>query len=62
MDSVPRLPVGPEFTDAAGPEVYMPNAAALFDEAGKLKNADTQKIVATLLEALDKWIGRFKHA
>ena len=45
-----------------GPEVYMPNAAALFDEAGKLTNADTQKIVTTLLEAFDKWIGRFKHA
>jgi chromate reductase len=43
-----------------GPEVYMPGAATLFDDAGKLKNDETKKIVSTLLEAFDKWIGRFK--
>ncbi|HEU4626254.1 MAG TPA: NAD(P)H-dependent oxidoreductase [Steroidobacteraceae bacterium] len=43
-----------------GPEVYMPGAATLFDEAGKLKNEETKKIVTTLLQAFDKWIGRFK--
>jgi chromate reductase len=43
-----------------GPEVYMPGAATLFDEQGKLKNEDTKQIVTTLLQAFDKWIGRFK--
>ena len=43
-----------------GPEVYIPNAASLFDEAGKLTNDDTKKILTTLVEGLDRWIGRFK--
>jgi len=43
-----------------GPEVYMPGAATLFDEQGKLKSDDTKKIVTTLLQAFDKWIGHFK--
>jgi chromate reductase len=43
-----------------GPEVYMPNAASLFDESGKLTNDDTRKIVTALLSAFDKWIARFK--
>jgi chromate reductase len=43
-----------------GPEVYMPGAATLFDEAGKLKSDETKKIVTTLLQAFDTWIGRFK--
>lgn len=42
-----------------GPEVYMPGAANLFDDAGKLKNADTQKIVTSLLQGFETWIGRF---
>jgi chromate reductase len=43
-----------------GPEVYMPNAQALFDESGKLKNPETKQIVTTLLQAFDTWIRRFK--
>jgi hypothetical protein len=38
----------------------MPGAATLFDDAGKLKNDETKKIVTALLQAFDKWIGRFK--
>ena len=43
-----------------GPEVYMPGAAGLFNEAGKLTNEDTKKIVLTLLQAFETWIARFK--
>lgn len=42
-----------------GPEVYMPGAASLFDEQGKLTNAETRKILVTLLKAFEEWIGRF---
>jgi chromate reductase len=42
-----------------GPEVYVPGAAGLFDDAGKLKNDDTRKILTTLLQSFEKWIGRF---
>jgi chromate reductase len=43
-----------------GPEIYIPGAAGLFDAAGKLKNADTQKILTGFLQAFEQWIGRFK--
>jgi chromate reductase len=43
-----------------GPEVYMHSAATLFDDAGKLKNDDTKKIIETVLSGFDTWIGRFK--
>jgi len=43
-----------------GPEVYMPGAAGLFDEAGKLKSPETRQIVTNLLQAFETWIGRFK--
>jgi chromate reductase, NAD(P)H dehydrogenase (quinone) len=43
-----------------GPEVYVPGAASLFDESGKLKNDDTRKILTTLLQSFERWIGRFK--
>jgi chromate reductase len=43
-----------------GPEVYIPGAAGLFDESGKLQNEDVKKIVSTLLQGLDTWIDRFK--
>ena len=42
------------------PEAYLPAVGALFDEQGKLTNADTAKFVASFLEAFDVWIGRFK--
>jgi chromate reductase len=42
-----------------GPEVYMPGAAGLFDDAGKLKNPETKQIINTVLNGFDTWIGRF---
>jgi len=41
-------------------EAYIGGVSALFDEAGKLKNPDTGKIVTTLLQAFETWIARFK--
>jgi chromate reductase len=43
-----------------GPEVYVPGAGNLFDDSGKLKNEDTKKILTTLMQNFDTWIGRFK--
>jgi chromate reductase len=43
-----------------GPEVYVPGAASLFEESGKLKNDDTRKILKTFLQAFETWIGRFR--
>ncbi len=43
-----------------GPEVYMPGAAGLFDEAGKLTNEGTKEILLTLLQGFEVWIARFK--
>lgn len=42
-----------------GPEIYMHGVASLFDDAGKLTNADTRKIVTGFLAAFDTWIKRF---
>ncbi len=44
-----------------GPEIYMPGAAGLFDEAtGKLKNEETKKLVSHFLQSFAAWISRFK--
>lgn len=44
-----------------GPEIYMPGASGLFDEAtGKLKNEETKKLVSGFLQHFSTWIGRFK--
>jgi chromate reductase len=43
-----------------GPEIYMPNAASLFDEGGTLKNEDTKKIITGFLADFEKWIARFR--
>ena len=43
-----------------GPEVYMPGAASLFNEAGKLTNEATKDIILQLLKAFEVWIARFK--
>jgi chromate reductase len=43
-----------------GPEVYMPGAASLFNEAGKLTNEGTKEILLTLLREFEVWIARFK--
>jgi len=43
-----------------GPEVYIPGAAGLFDEAGQLKNAETGKLLTSMLQAFEVWIRRFQ--
>ena len=43
-----------------GPEIYIPGAGGLFDDAGQLKSADTRKLITNLLQAFETWIGRFK--
>jgi chromate reductase len=45
-----------------GPEVYLHSVAGLFDESGQLKNEDTRKLLATLLQNFDGWIARFKKS
>jgi chromate reductase, NAD(P)H dehydrogenase (quinone) len=40
------------------PEVYIGSAQNLFDDGGKLKNADTEKFLRSFGEKLEKWIGR----
>ena len=42
------------------PEAYIPGAAALFDESGRLTNADTRQFLQTFMEALAAWVGRFQ--
>ena len=42
------------------PEAYIPGAASLFDESGRLTNADTRQFLQVFMEALVVWIGRFQ--
>jgi hypothetical protein len=42
--------------------VYLHSAASLFDEAGKLKSAETREILTKFLVAFEVWIGRFAAA
>ena len=42
------------------PEAYIPGAASLFDETGKLSNADTRQFLGTFMQAFEAWIGRFR--
>jgi chromate reductase len=42
-----------------GPEVYLHTAASLFDDAGKLKSAETREILAKFMVSFDTWIKRF---
>jgi chromate reductase, NAD(P)H dehydrogenase (quinone) len=42
-----------------GPEVYLHSAASLFDDAGKLKSAETRETLSKFLAAFEVWIGRF---
>lgn len=42
------------------PEVYLAEASKQFDGNGKLVNEDTRKLLTTLLNDFDAWIGRFK--
>jgi chromate reductase len=42
----------------AYPEAYIPAVATLFDDSGKLQNADTRKFLTDFLQAFDSWIGK----
>lgn len=44
------------------PEMYIATAQNLFDEAGKLKSADTEKFLRSFGEKLEKWIGTTKRS
>lgn len=52
--SVIGVPVMPS------PEVYLAEAGKLFDGSGKLTNEDTRKLLTSVLNDFDTWIGRFK--
>ena len=42
------------------PEAYIPGAASLFDEAGRLTNADTRQFLQGFMEAFAAWVARFQ--
>lgn len=42
------------------PEAYIGNAAALFDDKGKLSSDETRKFLGKALADFETWIGRFK--
>jgi chromate reductase, NAD(P)H dehydrogenase (quinone) len=41
------------------PEAYVPGAATLFDEDGRLTSADTRQFMAAFMESFASWISRF---
>lgn len=52
--SVIGVPVMPS------PEVYLAGAGDLFEGGGKLVNPDTRKLLTSMLNDFDTWIGRFE--
>ena len=42
------------------PEVYIGNAGSLFDDAGKLKSADTEKFLRDFAAKFEQWIDKTK--
>ena len=42
------------------PEAYIPGAETLFDEGGRLTNAETRKFLQQFMEAFAAWVDRFK--
>jgi chromate reductase len=44
------------------PEAYIPGAAGLFDESGKLTNADTRQFLTSFMQAFDAWVTRLRPA
>jgi chromate reductase len=42
------------------PELYIPEVAKLFDANGKLTAEDTRKLLGSVLNDFDTWIGRFR--
>jgi chromate reductase len=44
----------------AYPEVYLPNAASLFDSEGRLASAETRAFLTQFLQAFDDWVGKVR--
>jgi chromate reductase, NAD(P)H dehydrogenase (quinone) len=42
------------------PEAYIPGAATLFDESGRLTTAETRQFLQTFMEAFAAWVDRFR--
>ena len=42
------------------PEAYIPGAATLFDETGRLTNDETRQFLATFMQAFETWVARFR--
>jgi chromate reductase, NAD(P)H dehydrogenase (quinone) len=41
------------------PEAYIPAAATLFDESGKLVKAETREFLGTFMQAFEQWIAKW---
>jgi chromate reductase len=46
----------------AYPEAYIPGAASLFDDSGKLSNADTGKLLASFMVSFETWVTRLRQS
>lgn len=44
----------------AYPEVYLPNAGALFDAEGRLTSAETRAFLGQFLQAFETWVAKLK--
>jgi chromate reductase, NAD(P)H dehydrogenase (quinone) len=44
------------------PEAYIPGVAGLFDESGRLQNAQTREFMTGFLQAFAAWVERFPKA
>jgi chromate reductase, NAD(P)H dehydrogenase (quinone) len=44
------------------PEAYIPGAAALFDEQGRLTSAATREFLAIFMLAFEAWVGKLRAA
>lgn len=44
------------------PEAYIPAAAALFDESGRLQNPQAREFMTGFLQAFAAWLGKFPQA
>ena len=42
------------------PEAYIPDAATLFDETGRLTSAETRQFLQQFMEAFAAWVARFR--
>ncbi|MGH8186806.1 MAG: NADPH-dependent FMN reductase [Steroidobacteraceae bacterium] len=44
------------------PEAYIPDAATLFDEQGRLSSAETRGFLAGFMKAFETWVGKVRAA